>query len=132
MSHQRPQSIDCPKCQATQTVNIWSSVNVDLDPDLRKRLFAGEINQFKCEKCGHRVFLDTPLMYHDMKRQFAVQYYPLQSLDDPEFISLFEPENPPRVKNVPKRMGYLAQPHIVFNMDDLLACVVFHERISGK
>jgi hypothetical protein len=102
---------------------------VDLDPDLRKKLFDGEINLFECEKCEYKAYIPISLMYHDMGRQFAVQYYPIESLDDPKFIEMFEVENPPRIKGLPKEMGYLAQPHIVFNMTDLLACILFHEKI---
>ena len=131
MSRQYRESVQCPKCGANQEVTVWCSLNVGLDPELRTRLFNGEINQFVCEKCQHKAFLDTPLMYHDMPRKFSVQYYPPQSLDDAEFIGLFEPSNPPKMKKLPQKMGYLSQPHIVFDLNDFLNCIEFHERIRG-
>jgi hypothetical protein len=132
MSRSSNESLNCPKCGKAQSVAVWSSLNIDLDPDLRTRLFNGEINQFKCQFCQHSAFINTPLMYHDMRRQFAVQYYPPESLDDPEFIASFDPTHPPRMKGLPKKIGYVGEPHIVFEMGDLLACIVFHERIRGK
>ncbi len=131
MSMESRESIKCPKCGADQEVIVWSSLNVGLDPELRVRLFNGEINMFECSKCQHKAFLNAPLLYHDMAREFTVMYYPRQSLDDPEFIGLFEPSNPPKMKNLPKKMGYVGQPHIVFDMNDFLNCIVFHERIRG-
>ena len=131
MSRQTTESIQCPKCGADQEVTVWSSINVGLDPDLRTRLFNGEINMFECSKCHHKAFLNASLMYHDMPREFAVQYYPPQSLDDADFIALFEPSNPPKMKYLPKKIGYVGQPHIVFDMNDFLNCSVFHERIRG-
>ncbi len=48
MSMESSESIKCPKCGADQEVIVWSSLNVDLDPELRARLFNGEINMFEC------------------------------------------------------------------------------------
>lgn len=132
MSRANKESLNCPKCGKAQAITVWSSLNVDLDPDLRARLFSGEINQFKCESCQHTAFINTPLMYHDMRRQFAVQYYPVESLEDPEFIACFEPTHPPRMKGLPKKIGYVGEPHLVFNMPDFLACIVFHEKIRPR
>jgi len=132
MSIERRESIKCPNCGADQEVTVWGSLNVDLDPELRVRLFNGEINMFECSQCQKKAFLDVPLMYHDMTREFTVMYYPAQSLDDPEFIGLFEPSNPPKMKNLPMHTGYIGQPHIVFDMNDFLNCIVFHERIREQ
>ncbi len=131
MTQQAMQSIQCSKCETTQEVPVWSSLNVGLDPGLRQRLFQGEINKFCCSNCQYTAFLDSALLYHDMRREFAVQYYPPQYLNDPKFFGHFEPGNPPIVKGLPKNMGYLRHPHIVFNMNELLNCIVFHERIRG-
>jgi len=131
MSMESRESIKCPKCGSDQEVIVWSSLNVTLDPELRARLFNGEINMFKCSKCRNKAFLNAPLLYHDMDRKFTVQYYPRQSLDDAGFIGLFEPSNPPKMKDLPMETGYIGQPHIVFDMHDFLNCIVFHERIRG-
>jgi len=129
MSRSSNETLKCPECGNSQSITVWSSLNVDLDPELRKKLFAGEINQFKCTSCKNAAFIDTHLLYHDMKRQFAVQYYPAQSLEDPSFIGSFEPTHPPRMKDLPKNVGYIGEPHMAFDMRGFLACIVFHERI---
>ena len=131
MTQQATHSIQCAKCETTQEVTVWNSLNVGLDPELRQRLFQGEINKFCCSNCQYTGFMDSPLLYHDMRREFAVQYYPPHCLDDPGFLNLFEPGNPPIVKGLPKNTGYLRRPHMVFNMHELLNCILFHERIRG-
>ncbi|MGB9592277.1 MAG: CpXC domain-containing protein, partial [Candidatus Kryptoniota bacterium] len=65
---------------------VWESLNVTVDSDLKKKLFAGEINKFECEKCGNKAFVNAPILYHDMEQQFCVQYYPSEMLDDSDFL----------------------------------------------
>jgi predicted RNA-binding Zn-ribbon protein involved in translation (DUF1610 family) len=58
--------IECPECGLKQKVNIYESVNVTHDPDLKEELLQGKINIFKCHKCGHQSIINNPLLYHDM------------------------------------------------------------------
>ncbi len=106
-------SVACPECKNEQKVTVWDSINITLDPTLREKLFQGEINRFKCLACGREAILDIPLLYHDMNRHFCVQYYPPQSLEDPEFIQMFESKYPPTFKRGPnnKELRYIAEPH---------------------
>ena len=147
MTFEHPAEVICPKCGTEQDTKVWSAINVRNDPSLRDLLFKGEINQVICKKCQEKSFLYEPLMYHDPELKFAVQYYPPQYLDDPEFIGMFEPGNPPSMprldymlepenlpkeRNIEEEAGYLLKPHIVFFMEDLCCCIVFHERIREK
>ena len=52
-------TIPCPDCGFEQNVQVWRSVNVTLDGDLRDRLFNGEINFFECQSCGARRFMNA-------------------------------------------------------------------------
>jgi hypothetical protein len=131
MSRSKTETIECPECGKSQEATIWESVNPSLDPALREELFACKLNVHTCVGCEATVFFNEPLLYHDMDRGFAVQYYPPEFLDVEGFIAQFEPDNPPRMRGVSEEMGYLAQPHIVFSMDGLLACIIFHEKIRG-
>jgi predicted RNA-binding Zn-ribbon protein involved in translation (DUF1610 family) len=130
MTRQTTQRITCPKCGYSQETEIWSSINVTVDLSLREKLFDGRINQFSCVKCGHTATLSAPLLYHDMTRQFSVQYFPPRSLEDPDFIGTFEPGSPPYIKTIPAEIGYAGRPHIVFVFNDLLYHIIFRERIS--
>ena len=130
MTLESTQELDCPRCGHSQEVTIWRSVNVTLDPSLRALLEERRINAFRCDACGFAAYLGVPLLYHDMQRRFCVQFHPAEAIADDDFIARFEPAVPTSMKSFPDvPLEYLAQPHLVFDMDDLLHCVEFFERL---
>ncbi|NWF92143.1 MAG: hypothetical protein HXY46_04465 [Syntrophaceae bacterium] len=61
----RSMELECPKCNTKQNVLLYDSINVSLDPNLKERLFKGEINVSQCEKCDQKIFL--PIHYFSGK-----------------------------------------------------------------
>jgi Zn ribbon nucleic-acid-binding protein len=130
--------IDCPQCKETTPTLIWRTLNVDVDPEDKELLFTGKINVFKCAKCGHEAGIETPLMYHDMRLAFVVQYYPPQYLNDKSFYEQFQLDGTLDVKGIAPEnariplnlTAYLQKPYIVFNLNALLQYVVFRERLA--
>ena len=129
-------TIPCPDCGCEQEVQVWRSVNVTLDGNLRDRLFNGEINRFECQSCGVREFMNVPLMYHDMKRRFAIQYLPEQVIDDDEQLSSYSADGSVNTAHFPPKMvdaaSYILRPHIVFNMGEMLRYIVFREKLADR
>ncbi|MBC8428939.1 MAG: hypothetical protein H8D05_01705 [FCB group bacterium] len=122
--------VTCPNCSRKQRVTVFSSINVSLDPKLRTDLFDGKINVINCTACDYAAFLGSPLLYHDMKRGFCIQFYPPQAIEDAKFIDAFQPSYPVQYRNMPeKKFGYGAKPHLVFDMNDLVFCVMFYEKL---
>lgn len=72
MSLQQDQTIQCSRCHNAYNVAIWSSVNVTLDPTLKKRVLDRSIFRGSCPACGHIVELEYDCLYHDMERKWAV------------------------------------------------------------
>lgn len=129
MSKMRVHNLECPDCGNKQETTVWDSVNVKLDPDLKKKLFDAQINVFSCEKCGKKTFINAPLLYHDMTQQFCVQYYPPESLDQREFFRRFKPDGSFANTGMP---AYIVRPHIVFRMDEMLRYVIFRDRLNAE
>ena len=130
MTLQSTQQLDCPNCGNSQEVTIWQTVNVTLDPSLRELLAEQRINAFHCGACGLAAYLGVPLLYHDMRRRFCVQFYPAEAIADDDLIAMFEPALPSFMKSLGgASREYVTQPHLVFDMDDLLHCVEFFERL---
>jgi O-acetyl-ADP-ribose deacetylase len=135
MSLMAPHELQCPACGHTQTIEVWSTINVTVDPKLKDRLFNGEINTFLCEKCGKKSFIDTPLFYHDMRQNYCVQFYPLALLEDKTFFENFEADGSTKKISLPfmdkfaDTAKYLANPHIVFAMDEMLRYITFREAL---
>jgi len=123
------EKLECPSCGHEQEVMVWSTINAELNPELRTMLFEGKINMAECGECGFKAFLGAPLLYHDMRRRFCVQFYPRQAIESDEFLGAFEPSYPVALRGMAEEAGYLARPHLVFDMDDLVNCVDFYERL---
>ena len=76
MTQTKSQRLKCPKCGHLQETVVWTSLDVSLDPKLREKLFNDEINVFVCDKCENKALINVALLYHDMHRQYCVQYFP--------------------------------------------------------
>jgi hypothetical protein len=115
-------TIKCPECGMEQKVVIWSSINVTIDPTLRDKLFQGGNQSVYLYRVSLHSLSEytTALPRYQPGLRCSILSGPIQCLDDPQFIDLFAPDNPPHLCNFSVNIGYLAQPHIVFNMDDLL------------
>ena len=139
MSIENPVELECPKCGHEQTVVVWESLNADVSPEARESLFEGNINKFLCESCGAEAMISSALMYHDMKRRFVVQFFPFAAIDDAEFLERFQTDGTDRIVTnalgfaQPEGMGlaleYMRNPHIVFDMGELVRYVLFRERV---
>jgi len=103
-----------------------------VDPDLRQRLFQGLINVFKCQKCEKETFISVPLFYHDMEKEFCVQFFPLDWLEDESLLlDAFTREGGLNTTlfQLPETSDDMKRTHIVFDMDELLRYIAFRERL---
>jgi hypothetical protein len=109
-------------------------MNVTQDPEAKELLLAGAVNVFQCPKCRYESLLDIDFLYHDMERKFCVQYYPYERLGDDGFLANFTNDAEPAIAvpegmQVKPGMEYLAHPHIVFDMGELVRYVAFRDRL---
>lgn len=74
MSKYHDETITCPKCGEQGTFQLWESVNVDIDPELREKVFNEELFLWECPKCGAKVFIPYGTIYHDMTHKFMLFY----------------------------------------------------------
>ncbi len=81
MSKSHKTRIICPNCQTRGEFEIWDSINVDLNPELRENLFSDDIFIYECPQCGHKMGIPYDTIYHDMQHKFMI------------FFSFFEPED---------------------------------------
>jgi hypothetical protein len=72
LSLSRCEEMTCPVCGHTQTCEVWSSVNIGLDPELKDRVLRREINKFQCEKCNRGFPIAQSLLYHDMPKRLMI------------------------------------------------------------
>lgn len=124
----------CPRCGTQLVAELWESVNVPVNPDLRLRLFRRELNVVHCETCDIRMALPAPLLYHDTTLGFAVQYLPASALDDARALGRFRPDGSvgfaPTVSRLLEAFAYLQAPHVVFSIDEMLRYIEFREALA--
>lgn len=95
MSQVKRETIECPNCHRKGEFELWDSVNVDLDPELREKIFNEELFLYHCPHCGHVTGIPMDTFYHDMKNQFML------------FFSFFKEDDfdyKPMDMDVPKSM----------------------------
>ena len=140
MTHEREEDVSCPSCKKTEKIKFYYSINADLNPELREKLFNVEINVFKCKRCKNEaILLDIPLLYHDMKRKFQVWYYPVENLKKDDFYNNFSVDGKQtlgdRIKEIAPKFileGYQSNPHIVFSMQEMLFYIIFRETLYTR
>lgn len=133
MSSKKKVDISCPKCQHTQSVIIWQSLNVTLDPESKQDLFDNQINLLKCENCKTETPIEIDLLYHDMQKQFCALYTPFSSLQANSLIFNFnergELQDFKNSGNEAKRYNYMNHPQIIFDMSELIRYVKFRDKL---
>lgn len=118
-------NLSCPQCNNTQEVVVWGSLNVSHTPGLKEKLLCGEINMFRCNYCNIIVLINSPLLYHDMKRKYCVYFFPHKSIEDSEFYNDFTIDG--KLKGQPD--VYIAAPHIVFDFNEMIRYIQFRDKL---
>lgn len=77
MSQKRTHEIACPLCGREQEVELWDSIDVEEEPELREQLLAGRVNRVECAGCKKPFRIDLPLVYHDREQGLFIHYEPL-------------------------------------------------------
>jgi len=134
MSRSRPIALVCPSCGMQFQAELWDSVNITVDPDLRGLLLRRELNVVHCVTCAAHVVLPAPLLYHDGTLRFAVQYLPAEALADPRQRFRFTPDGmvdcPPSITQQYAGFAYLLAPHVVFSIDEMIRYIEFREALA--
>lgn len=65
---------DCPRCSHHLTITVHDSVNVDINPELKELVLAGNLNSTVCPECGKRIVINQEFMYHDMSNKLVIFY----------------------------------------------------------
>lgn len=136
MSKKNKIEVSCPHCTNKQSVIVWSSLNVTLDPSAREDLLNNRINQARCMKCDSELPLRIGLLYHDMERGFCVQYFPIEMVVRENLKARFnrfgnlaggfDPET--EGENI-KPFNYMDHIHLVLSMEELVRYVLFREKL---
>lgn len=74
MSKSHIEEITCPRCHERGEFEVWDSINADLNPDLKERLFSNELFIYTCPRCGVHIRIRYGFLYHDMEHKFMILF----------------------------------------------------------
>lgn len=136
MSNKERVEVTCPKCSEVQSVIVWTSLNVTLNPEAKRDLLEKRINLVQCEKCGTNTQIHLRMLYHDMEKEFCVILVPFSTIVDTnlafefnergELGSNYDSENE---KNTNKPYDYMLHIHPIFDMDELIRYILFRDKL---
>ncbi len=137
MTIKEEQVMGCPACGHKQIAEFYQAINVKLNPELKERLFKGELNMFVCEECGKKAVVDLVFLYHDMDKRFCVQYCPVelvvqQSDKLSEMYTVDGRLSVPANIQLPEAAQYMYEPHIVLSLDEMIRYVQFRDALFEK
>ncbi|MBR4949998.1 MAG: CpXC domain-containing protein [Clostridia bacterium] len=75
-------TISCPKCNFSQTKNIYKSINASTDGEIKDLILNRELFTFTCDNCDHKALIDYDFLYHDPENK--VMIYFLKDYDEKE------------------------------------------------
>ncbi|MBE6733308.1 MAG: hypothetical protein E7561_04845 [Ruminococcaceae bacterium] len=76
MSIVHKEEIVCPSCGYKENINVWQSLNTEMNPTEKKSLLEGTLLNFTCPKCGTSNNLCYPLLYHEMNDGIMIYLSP--------------------------------------------------------
>ena len=76
MSEFRHDVFTCPQCGEDGPLTLWDSINVDQDPDARRRAEDMSLFEWTCPNCGKVCLVLHPCLYHDMSNEFMIWFAP--------------------------------------------------------
>jgi len=136
MSNKKRVEVTCPKCSEEQSVIVWTSLNVTLNPEAKQDLLEKRINLLECEKCGTNTQIQLQMMYHDMEKEFCVILVPFSTIIDANLAFEFNKRgelgsdnDSENEKNINKPYDYMLHIHPIFDMDELVRYILFRDKL---
>ena len=73
MSKPAKTRVTCPHCGAESSQLTYGSIDVTLEPKLKKKLLSGDVFRFICPSCARESAAHHDCLVHDAKREFLIQ-----------------------------------------------------------
>lgn len=116
------QQVNCPKCRNTIDVKLWTSINPQLAPSLRKKIMDESLFDFYCPKCKYKSQLQYPFIYNDMKNNFILYFIPYVNKNRIDFNKANKeyPQLNNKKKRLVKELNQVKEKIMIFenNLDD--------------
>jgi phosphate uptake regulator len=137
MSVPAPQAIQlsCPNCRTPMRAQVFTLVDVGVQPELKNYLLAGQLNMAICPNCGTPAMIAAPLIYHDPNKQLFLVHFPQQLNARPEEQERFIGDATSLImRSLPqdKPKGYLLAPKRFLTLNSLVDMILEADGISRE
>jgi len=137
MSVPAPQAIQlsCPNCRTPIRAQVFTLVDVGVQPELKNYLLAGQLNMAICPNCGTPAMIAAPLIYHDPNKQLFLVHFPQQLNARPEEQERFIGDATSLImRSLPqdKPKGYLLAPKRFLTLNSLVDVILEADGISRE
>ncbi|MGA2091225.1 MAG: CpXC domain-containing protein [Endomicrobiales bacterium] len=123
MSSRKLEQIECG-CGEQFEAELWTSINITEDPELKDSLDAGEINIVCCPACSQIFHVEHFLLYHDSKNELLAFVYPSSFADqEKQLTRKMNTDIENALTGLPSDQKFAYQPILVFGLDALLEIV---------
>jgi hypothetical protein len=119
MSQKQIYPIRCPKCGVQEDVELYDSINVQTDANLREELMANRLNGVVCSSCAFEFRVDKSMLYHDPSRDLMIYWIPVGPDDRKRGQQEFRDTIAQMTAVVPDQMN-LPEIHLVFTRTELV------------
>jgi hypothetical protein len=114
---------------------VFTLVDVGMQPELKNYLLAGQLNMAVCPNCGNPAMIAAPLIYHDPAKQLFLVHFPQQLNARPEEQERFIGDATTMLMRVlppetPK--GYLLAPKRFLTLNTLVDTILEADGISRE
>ena len=99
MSTKIQKDIVCPACGQTQKLEMYTSVNAEENPELRRDILRESIFDWECRHCGYTAQMAYPMIYHDPMNAFMICLRPSGAVSGAEPIPAVRALKKRSVKN---------------------------------
>ncbi len=137
MSAPAPQVIQlsCPNCRTPMRAQVFTLVDVGMQPELKNYLLAGQLNMAVCPNCGTPAMIAAPLIYHDPNKQLFLVHFPQQLNARPEEQERFIGDATSLIMRAlpqDKPKGYLLAPKRFLTLNSLVDVILEADGISRE
>lgn len=126
MSFASEEEIDCP-CGETFTAQLWNSVNLKEDPDLRSLLLGGELNVNPCPMCKSLVYTERFVLIHDPIHQLLVFMHPKVREAERDFLEIAMKKDYVEAQEVPGGPRLTYPPELHFGLETVVEVILREE-----
>lgn len=127
--------VNCPNCRTPFQAELHQVIDASVNPELKQRLLAGQLNVAVCPNCGAGGQMATALLFHDPDHEMFVVHVPQElSLNQMDREKLIGQLTRQAMNDLPseKRRAYMLQPQMMLSMQQFLEKVLETEGITSE